>query len=180
MTRPRPHKNGGFTIVEILASFLLLTLVFSGFAGIIVNSLKNFRNSQEKYIAAKIAQEGIELAVNKKDNHVTCVFADPSCPIATWQENLLGTFEVEAADTSKLLPNNQFNPFNASRFLCILEHPSMDAGKYGYCSSGAYLSPKYTRQVTITSLNSYSVIIKSIVTWRSTKTLTLETIVYSK
>lgn len=174
--------------MESVVGFSILTLVLAGFSGMAVVSLKNFRTSQERYVAAKIAQEGIELVTNKKDNHVQCVFGNPSCPISDWQTNLVdpisgrGDFEVESGDTTKLLVTGQFASFDPTRRICILNNPWKDRGKYGYCNglgNGVEVVPGYTREVEIIRLSSYNILVRSTVLWRN-QSLALETVLFGK
>lgn len=178
--RRMANTKAGFTIMETIIGFSILSLSLAGFSGMVVTSLKSFRDAQEKYIAAKIAQDGLELAINKKDNHVQCVAADPTCPITSWQQNLIGSFQVEAAKPNQLRPNSTFSAYSSANIVCLLE-PSPNKGKFGYIGTGACgdLPAKYTREVTITSIDLNSVLAKSTVRWKG-KTLTLETLLFSR
>lgn len=180
---PKPARTQrGFTVMETIMAFSILTLALSGFSGMMVSSLKSFRLSQEKYVAAKIAQEGIELAVNKKDNHVQCVKADPSCPLSDWQENLLGSFEVESGRSTELRPQSSFQSYDSNHVICVKRNPPKDFGKFGYCSAEPQynLSANYNREVIITRLNANSVQVRSVVRWKNNKSLTLESLLFSR
>ena len=99
-------KNG-FTLLELLVSALILSAVLSIFFGVSVSSLRSFEAAKQRYLAAKIAQEGMELAVNKRDNNLLCI--DSGCPhIANWQEKLIGSFEVDAPEKNCLLAHQTF------------------------------------------------------------------------
>jgi hypothetical protein len=183
----KTSQKRGFTVMENIMAFSILTLSLAGFSGMAVTSLKSFRMSQDKYIAAKIAQEGIELATNKKVNHMECVTGNPGCPITTWQQNLLGDFMPESADTTDLLPANSFPAFNSTKKICIIRVPPKDTGKFGYCDGigtiGVDYPQNFRREVKITAVNSYSVLAQSIVTWNTNgtaKSLKLESILFGQ
>lgn len=191
MKRMRSWKDtkAGFTVMETIMGFAILMLSLSGFSGMVVSSLRSFRASQDKYLAAKIAQEGIELTTNKKDNHVQCMKSDPGCTLSTWQDNLapvagVGSFEVESGRYSELRPQNQFGSFSNTRVICLKKAPPTDYGKFGYCPDSSYilrnLSQSYTREVQISRLGANAVLVKSIVNWKGGKNLTLETVLFSR
>ena len=178
----KTNKKRGFTVMESIVAFTILSLSVTAFSGIIVNSMRNFRNSQEKYVAAKIAQEGMELAVNKKDNNVQCVESNVACPLSTWQENLIGSFKVESARPEKLLPNHVFDDFEQDEYICVLDVPPQDRGKFGYCpgqGQGVVFPAQYTREIAITSIDAQSVRIQSIVRWGDDKSIVLEAYLFS-
>lgn len=183
--RPQQSKRReggirGFTVIEAIMSFTILALAFAGFSTMIVTSLKNFRASQERYIAAKIAQEGIELVLNKKESHIQCVIANPSCPITNWQQGLIGSFQVDVTRTNDLRPGQSFQTFNPSSYICIIPHGIPHEGKFSYCGSN-YLSPKYTRRIIVNSVNAHTARVRSIVSWYDgQRSLTLESMIYGR
>jgi hypothetical protein len=74
-------QKSGFILVEALIAVGLLVTAFGAISQASSLSLEGFRTAKSNYIAGKIAQEGIELVINKRDNHVQCVNSDDSCPI---------------------------------------------------------------------------------------------------
>ena len=68
--RSRNRLLMGFTLIETIVAFAVLTTALVGFITLVAISLNSFRTARLSYTAAKIAQEGMELAVSKRDNHV--------------------------------------------------------------------------------------------------------------
>lgn len=177
-------KNG-FTLLETLVAISILVLVLAGFFSLVVISLRSFEVSKQKYLAAKIAQEGIELLVNKRDNNVFCIEGGGSCAISDWRENLIeggiGSWEVDATKTNQLiaLPAQKFKIYDPSRFICIVEVGPY-IGMFGYCPV-KYLSGNFTREVEVTGLSNEKILVKSIVRWQDRgipKELILEEVLF--
>lgn len=59
----------GFSLVEVLISLTLLTLGISSISLLMANNIRNSQNAKDEVIAAALAQEGIELVRNFKDNY---------------------------------------------------------------------------------------------------------------
>ena len=69
----RTSRLSGFTLIETIVAFALLTGVVVSFITLVTMSLNSYRTSRLSYTATKIAQEGMELVVSKRDNHVLSV-----------------------------------------------------------------------------------------------------------
>jgi hypothetical protein len=67
-------------LVETIVSIGLLTLVLSAFVGTVTASLRLTDVGNKKYIAIKIAQEGMELFQSKRNNNVMCIENDTITP----------------------------------------------------------------------------------------------------
>jgi len=181
----RIQHAAGFSLIETLVSLFILTLTLGGFISLVTTSLRSFDISKQSSVAGRVAQEGMELAISKRDNHVACVEDDSNCPISDWKENLLGNFEVGSADLNRLKPTLSFKSFDSTRVLCIIDTPAKNAGKFGYCSggenSGTIIQGDYTREVQITALGPEKVLVRSIVQWKkrnTTETLILEEVLF--
>jgi prepilin-type N-terminal cleavage/methylation domain-containing protein len=174
------HRHKGFTLLETLIAILILSAVLSGFISVVIISLRSFETAKQKYLAAKIGQEGMELLINKKDNNVICVESG-SCPISDWQENLIGSWEVDATEINSLLPAQTFNSYDPSNYICIIE-TGPDAGMFGYCGDPKnYIDGNFTRELNVISLGNENILVKSIVRWKNrgiSKELTLEEILF--
>jgi hypothetical protein len=171
--------GAGFTVMELIVSFTILSLSLAGFTGMMVSSIRDYRNAEERYTAAKIAQEGMELAQNKKDNNVQCIAANVDCPLSDWQDDLVGDFQVDATRTGDLVPGGRFAAYNSTNYVCIVTSPASQAGKFGYCGASGYLAPKYTREVKITALNDHEVSVVTTVKWDSSKSIVLQSLLFS-
>lgn len=163
-----PFSNQrGFTLIEALTAFTILVMVLGSFITLVLLSMRSFEVSKRRYTAAKIAQEGMELTISKRDNHVLCVESG-SCSLSDWKNNIIGSWEVDATQINQVLATGQFGSFDSSRKLCIKETPPKDAGKFGYCGNPADALPgEYTREVRITAISDEKVLAQSIVNWKS-------------
>lgn len=156
----------GFFLLETLIAIVVFVLVLSALISLVVFSLRSFETAKQKYLAAKIAQEGMELLINKRDNHIFCLATSEACPINDWQDNLIGSWQVDASESDRLLPERQFRLYDPSNFICVIKGGSKD-GVFGYCGNPAdYLPGSFTREVRVESLNYESVLVKTIVRWQ--------------
>lgn len=58
----------GFSLIEVLFTMLVLSIGITSVAALMTANIKNYANSRDQIIASMLAQEGIELARNLKDN----------------------------------------------------------------------------------------------------------------
>jgi len=86
---------------------------------------------------------------------------------------------VDATQLGQLAPQGKFPAFVANNYICILPSTSNKSGFFSYCGNGSYLGAGYTREVSITSLNSYSVSVITTVRWGNGKSLALQSILFS-
>ena len=167
MKKKRQFKNQkGFSLLETLVAISVFVLVLSALISLTVISLRSFEVAKQKYLAAKIAQEGMELLINKKDNHIYCLKSGKPCPIDDWQDNLIGSWEVDAGETNRLLAQQQFRPYDSNHYICLIKQGA-EKGLFGYCGNpNDYINGNFVREVKVESLNSESILVKSIVRWR--------------
>ncbi|HOX10995.1 MAG TPA: prepilin-type N-terminal cleavage/methylation domain-containing protein [Candidatus Moranbacteria bacterium] len=58
----------GFSLIEVLITLLILTISITGVTFLMAKNIASVQNSKNQIIAAMLAQEGIELVRNLKDN----------------------------------------------------------------------------------------------------------------
>ena len=58
----------GFSLIEVLVTLLILTISITGVTFLMAKNIASVQNSKNQIIAAMLAQEGIELVRNLKDN----------------------------------------------------------------------------------------------------------------
>jgi prepilin-type N-terminal cleavage/methylation domain-containing protein len=187
--KPKGARKG-FTLVETLVAITILVFALSSFIPLVLLGMQSFQTAKQRYLAVKIAQEGMELAFNKRDNHVHCIKSGP-CPIPNWQHNLIGNWEVDATELEDLKPHQRFRNYNPDNFICIKANPVEHRGKFGYCTGPGQGDPipgNYTREVEITNVFlsdpspvSNRILVKSRVTWEGrffSKTITLEEVLF--
>ena len=70
LTKPtfRSMKKG-FSLVEVLFTLMILSVGTSTAAVLMTNNIKNSINAKNQVIASELAQEGVELVKNLKDNN---------------------------------------------------------------------------------------------------------------
>ena len=61
----------GFSLIEVLVSLFVLSVGITAIAILMVNNIKNLQTSKNQTIASMLAQEGIELVRNYRDNNPT-------------------------------------------------------------------------------------------------------------
>lgn len=65
--RSRSMKKG-FSLIEVLVSLLILSFGLTAIAVLMLNNIKGLQTSKNQIIASMLAQEGVELVRNFKDN----------------------------------------------------------------------------------------------------------------
>lgn len=175
----------GFILIEAIVSITLLVMTVGAVMGATTLSFEGYRTAQKNYTAAKIAQEGIELVVNKRDNHSHCVSSNEDCPIEQWHQNLRGTWQVDATKPEQLLPENTFDTYDSDHVLCKVTDPEKDIGKFGYCDevTGEVIRGNYNRKVEVSNIPGgggglNKVRVESTVTWDEDKSYTLEEVLF--
>lgn len=99
-----PFHEGGFTLIELIVAFGILTMAFSAMAAFMGGTTRSVVAARQDLIAANLAQEGVELVRNLRDeNWIVGVVADHdgTCTTApgTWREVVCnGTYRVAIAD----------------------------------------------------------------------------------
>lgn len=187
----RSHDRAGFTLIETLVSFFVLTMVVVGFVTLVALGMRSFRLSRARYLGSKIAEEGIELAINKRDNNVLCIKTGNCSQLCDWKEGLLWTpglgscnlknqgWTVDSTKPDELLPGTFFSQYNSSDLIC---YKTASQNRFGICGGSETPIPgNYTREVRITDLNPENVKIQSIVTWKTgavTSSVTLEEVLF--
>ena len=186
--------KGGFTLIEALVALSILALVFTAFTSSVTTGIKSLRYAEEAHLASKMAKEGIELVVNKRNNHVSCV-NDGEC--TDWKNNLRqGHYAVSSVRPEDLLPDAELSSHSGhlNSSLCFMAPESGHGGKFGYCvgpahyrdGDGDVIPGGFKRHIEISSLGGGTdqkdpngLHVKSVVTWRGgTQSVTLETFLY--
>ncbi len=70
LEQKRKEQMAGFTLIEIVLVLFLVSLVFLAIYGLFVNTLKHDTESRYEIIAANLAQEGIEIVRNIRDENI--------------------------------------------------------------------------------------------------------------
>lgn len=190
MIKTRISTKRGFTLIETMIAVAVLSMTMGGVLTIVTVSVRNLGIQKDRLIATKIASEGIEFMINKRDNNTRCLQSG-TCTLdcSDWRTRLLDTpgdscnfedrcWEIDAAIPDGLLPNNAFsnltvgncNTLSTSNYLCV-ENTGIQTGKFTYCGNdpAKMLPQQYTR---IVKLYEYPFVddkirVESIVRWES-------------
>lgn len=65
----KKNNKKGFSIGEVLLSVFILSAGLLTIMQLFVTSLKNFQDERDSVVASMLAQEGVELAINIRDNN---------------------------------------------------------------------------------------------------------------
>lgn len=193
-------KKAGFTLIETLVAVGILGITISGIMTLTAASVRTLGIQKDKLIAAKIASEGIEFMINKRDNNIACLQSGGTCTLLCqgnpeWRLNLQDypgnscnfrdtSWEIDAAKPDQLLPNNNFYNYNSSNFICI-ENSGLNTGKFTYCGNDPtkMLPQQYTREVRVTDAGANDKVrVESIVRWKErfigNQTITVEEVIF--
>lgn len=158
---PRQMRQEGFTIIEIIASVAILLFGILGVYAFFFPSLNTTYNVANKLTAIYLAQEGLEVARNIRDNNFIKSVDDPSvkwsdglidCELGCQLDYKTGTFVETLA--------NQLKNFDPGEFLKV--HPN-NGNLYGYDPGN---NTKFQRKITVTRESGMDVLkIFVLVTW---------------
>jgi len=175
MSMQKKGSGSGFTLVETLVAVLVLSFMLVAVTSLLTRILNATQIAQDRYLATKLAQEGMALIKAKRNIHMR---DDP----ANWTTNLVNAagevWEPDSTQTARLVPNAFFDVGDPSapRTLCIRTGPANEKGQYWYdCDPGnpdaAPLPGNFTRQVEVRYGDGdegyYSVSVTCTVTWNN-------------
>ncbi|KKS44828.1 hypothetical protein A2567_02300 [Candidatus Azambacteria bacterium RIFOXYD1_FULL_42_11] len=134
----------GFTLIETMVAVSIIAVGLVSALTLISNSLFYVSNIQDRLTAANLAQEGIELVRNLRDNN--------------WLSNLSWNNGLADGDYQITYNQNSLSVYADSPLLY-----NSGSGFYNY-DSGTTAS--YKRKISITNLSSFEMRIVSTVTWQ--------------
>jgi type IV pilus modification protein PilV len=79
----------GFSLVEVLVSILVLSFGIVGISSLMMQNIKASVEAKNQIIAAELAQEGIELVRNMRDNNPVSFAADFNAPLPAGNEYII-------------------------------------------------------------------------------------------
>lgn len=166
----------GFTLVEVLVAVSILLFVIVGPMTIAVQSSRSTEFATEQAIAFFLAQEGLELAQNARDNYQLDTLGD-----ATWDDfrsDYSACFagngcwlEIDPSiNVNTTVPTDaKVNVAACSGISCVL---FLDAttgvrSRYTHNESAGDTETPYTRRITMELVNPNEVKVTSRVQWRT-------------
>lgn len=172
------HKKGGFTLIETVVSVTLLVLAVVGPMTLASNSLRVSRDARAELEAIQIANEGLEIVHNIRDNNS----ADDSTPTRTeWMDGIYPEcqFGCVADVTNHTGPTTNVWGANALKGVCtsgtlcdserFVMYQDPTTGLYRQRHSalgGSWEKTNYTRKIIVTQVTAgRQVQVTSIVTY---------------
>ncbi len=136
----------GFSIIEAMVAITVLLIAFAGPLSIVGHSLQTALLAQENITAFFLAQEGIELVLERRDSAVLEKITQSTNPADYWK-----WWPSECYDTPCGLDATGSTPKKCvNNTDCVLhEHSGIDIPKWRLSSSGSSTTTPYTRKITI-------------------------------
>ena len=129
----------GFTLMEAIVAIFVITAGIVGVLSLVTQTISSAIVSEDKLIAAYLAQEGIEIIRNIRDTN----WIEAETYFNDWNEGLTGcSGGCEADYTTSSILDPTLPSYNGGRFLKI------DGGFYNYTSG---TDTKFKRKITIGS-----------------------------
>ena len=160
-----------FSLIEILISVTIASLVFGAMFTLLVQGLASAQDTRDRFIAANLAQEGIELAVNFRSNNWAL------CPDAFNLDNTLtmwrgqGSCPSNGNPTISLADGSYITQYDSSGLTAATASNQnlvrTSTGLYCHPSAqGCSGSPTpFSRLISISTINVHQMKVVSLVSW---------------
>lgn len=141
-------SSKAFTLIEILIAITVMTLGVVGFHAAITRVASLTFSNSDRFVASRLAQEGIELVSNIRDTN----WVEKTNP--SWDDGLTGyssgcEIDYDDSDFTNWVEPGRYLKIDSNRF-------------YNYQSGE---NTKFTRKITITPINADELKIKVRITW---------------
>ncbi len=144
----------GFSLLEVIVSITVFLAAMIGVIGLLSFNIVNAALLRNRLIAANLAQEGIEVVRNIRDNNFLMQEVATSTP---WDLNLSGgSFRVDYKSQS-LLPFSS-TPLNF--------HVSVGLYDYDSVPPSDTVVSIFSRSINIQKINDHEIKVEAIVTWK--------------
>ena len=154
MKKEKHKKIRGFSMGEVVLSVFILGVVMLPILTLFVNGTRNFQDERDSVIAAMLAQEGIELVRNMRDNN----WADRS------SNSLDEPFTFDDIDSGS---NCKVDYDDTGEISCLESAPSVlsldSDGFYAHDAGGK--ATKFKRGIKITKIDNNNYELESRVLW---------------
>jgi prepilin-type N-terminal cleavage/methylation domain-containing protein len=157
----RNNKAGnerGFTLIEsIVAIFILLIAIVMPMA-VVARALFAANYAQDQITAVYLAQEGVELVRNARDNNVLG-------GSALWDQGSLSScYGASGCYVDAIHSNNMINTCSGT---CPYVQEDMSGGISWYGNDSDWGNTKYIRTIRLSKISDYEIKINSTVTWET-------------
>lgn len=175
--QPAPQSSPGFSLVEVLVAISLLLLALVGPMTFMTRSSASSEIATQQAVATFLAQEGIEVTQQVRDEEFLRWFNDSSHQ--AWTEFTNQISACMDPNGCRFDRNASYNPANpASRpwdfgfcgTTCTMRFNNQSDPKefqYGNPNTLGFIGPTYTRIIRVEELSPDEYRIESTVTWRS-------------
>lgn len=170
------NKQGGFSLVETLVAVSILMIVIVGPMTISMRTAKSSSFATEQVTAFFLAQEGLELAQKGRDD-LLLQYQNTSIanPWARFLNAATGPYLscYSVFSTSCGIDWNSSDPTQIRLVSCsvpgncLLYTGGTGRSKFTHTNTGASNATPFTRQIYFRNVNSNSVEVRSVVTWRT-------------
>jgi hypothetical protein len=162
----------GFSFVEVVVSLAIAMVVFVSIFSLATQNLIAAQLMGDRFVAARLAQEGVEIVVNKRSSNWLIFPSDPT----EWRNELSDGATYIGQFNSTELTSNPSNPplviDNDSSLYC---YPSLDVTCSGQES-------RFHRQIGLSTINDHQMKVLVAVSWEyngQTRTVVVEDRLYN-
>ena len=141
-----------FTLIEILIAIFIITLGAGAAFNVIQTTTRLTSVTSDQLIASYLAQEGIEVVRNIRDDNW---LASRSNPNIAWDANIAGTTSYDLDYSSASFPDPNCN-LGADNFL-------MNDGSFYNCSTGQ--NTKFKRKIAVDKSQAGMMVVSADVSW---------------
>lgn len=153
--------KSGFSLIEVLVTMLVLSFGLVGVSALMVSSIKSSQDARNQIIASELAQEGIELVKNLKDNNSTAFSSvNPDIPSGS-------NYRIAINSSFADFQNSNNVPALSKKLVIAGASPTMGATEgFYYHVTSPNIETKFARKVRIVNIaDSGSITASVMVTW---------------
>jgi len=148
LIRRSKSARQGFSLIEVLVSLFVLSIGITAIAVLMVDNIKNLQTSKNQIVASQLAQEGIELVRNLKDNNSDSVINNMNTAGSPYNN-----YRIDKDMSSVNSTNNtgeQLLYLNGSFYTHTTGSPTKFFRRIDFIVSGSALSAPSSRQIKAT------------------------------
>lgn len=164
----------GFTLVETLIAITVLTVAIVGPYHAVQTALNVSFVARDELVATSLAQEGLEYVRSVRDSNFDYNVANPASA-GTWLYGLDGTTRAGVTGrncfsgtqcTVDITQASVVNAIEPCSGVCAPLNVAIN-GLYTQSAPSGYVVSKYTRSVTLTTINPHEAQVSSTVSWKT-------------
>ena len=167
MKQKKQNNNKAFTLIEIVLIMFIVSFTFVGIYATLAKIAQHEKDTRYNMIATNLAQEGVEIIRNLRDENVIHKplprSIDTGLPVFNWLSDTCVPF-WDGSDPSCVDPNRPWFGGNMSTAMCL------DNNDFYYqCpdSHHNYTNPLFRRECTVYEASNSTIRINCEVRWKS-------------